>query len=195
GEGEGAAGGVPSALMCRKRFTSAARATASMFWVARVWRASKVTPRLRCSRMMPTRCTTALQPSTEAGSVSGFSTSPGTRSIDSKPWRSRSEPWRTSARTRKPWATRARMTCFPTKPVPPVTKMRCIEAKPSTYDKGMRLIALLLGLLLGVGLVGRALAQTAAPELSGLDDAARDATAAGDVPGAVIVVGQGDRVL
>jgi hypothetical protein len=76
---------APSALMWRKRFTSAARATARMFWVARVWRASKVTPRLRCSRMIPTRCTTALQPSTEAGSASGLSTSPGTRSIDSKP--------------------------------------------------------------------------------------------------------------
>jgi uncharacterized protein YbbC (DUF1343 family) len=59
----------------------------------------------------------------------------------------------------------------------------------------VRLVALLLGLLLGVGLVGRALAQTTTPELSGLDDAARDSTAAGDVPGAVIVVGQGDRVL
>jgi uncharacterized protein YbbC (DUF1343 family)/CubicO group peptidase (beta-lactamase class C family) len=32
-------------------------------------------------------------------------------------------------------------------------------------------------------------------DLSALDDAARDATAAGDVPGAMIVVGQGDRIL
>jgi uncharacterized protein YbbC (DUF1343 family)/CubicO group peptidase (beta-lactamase class C family) len=65
----------------------------------------------------------------------------------------------------------------------------------------MRVVALLLGLLLGavgvelVGLAGRALAQTPAPDLDGLDDAARDATAAGDVPGAMILVGQGDRVV
>ena len=59
-------------------------------------------------------------------------------------------------------------------------------------------MALLLGVLLGVlGIwVARAGAQTPPiPDLSGLDDATRDSVAAGDVPGAVLLVGQGDRVV
>ena len=59
-------------------------------------------------------------------------------------------------------------------------------------------MALLLGVLLGVlGIwVVRAAAQTPpVPDLSGLDDATRDSVAAGDVPGAVVLVGQGDRVV
>jgi uncharacterized protein YbbC (DUF1343 family)/CubicO group peptidase (beta-lactamase class C family) len=63
----------------------------------------------------------------------------------------------------------------------------------------MRLVATLLGLLLlGVwiaGLPALARAQQPAPDLSDLDAAAQDSTAAGDVPGAMIMVGQGDRVL
>ena len=57
------------------------------------------------------------------------------------------------------------------------------------------LVVLLGGLALAAaGPPGLARAQ-AAPDLSALDEAARDAFNAGDVPGAVIVVGQGDRVL
>ena len=62
----------------------------------------------------------------------------------------------------------------------------------------MRLVALLLGVLLGVlGIwVVRAGAQIPpVPDLSGLDDATRDSVAAGDVPGATLLVGQGDRVV
>jgi uncharacterized protein YbbC (DUF1343 family)/CubicO group peptidase (beta-lactamase class C family) len=62
----------------------------------------------------------------------------------------------------------------------------------------MRLVALLLGVLLGVlgTWVLRAGAQAPpAPDLSALDDAARDSVAAGDVPGAMLLVGQGDRVV
>jgi uncharacterized protein YbbC (DUF1343 family)/CubicO group peptidase (beta-lactamase class C family) len=56
--------------------------------------------------------------------------------------------------------------------------------------------AVLLGSLLLAALAtpGPARAQ-APPDLSALDDAARDAFNAGELPGAVIVVGQGDRVL
>ena len=64
----------------------------------------------------------------------------------------------------------------------------------------MRASLAVLALLLGCAALaaawtpGPARAQ-AAPDLSGLDDAARDAFNAGEVPGAVILVGQGDRVL
>ena len=62
----------------------------------------------------------------------------------------------------------------------------------------MRLGAALIGLL--VGLLGIWLARPATlhaqplPDLSALEDAARDAIAAGEVPGAMILVGQGDRI-
>ena len=59
-------------------------------------------------------------------------------------------------------------------------------------------MALLLGVLLGVlGIwVVRAGAQAPpVPDLSGLDDAVRDSVAAGDVPGAMLLVGQGDRAV
>ena len=66
----------------------------------------------------------AAEPSTEGGSPSGSSTSPGTRSMDSKPFSTASEPGLTRHRTRKPCARRARTTACPTKPVAPVTKTR-----------------------------------------------------------------------
>ena len=65
-------------------------------------------------------------PSAQAASPSGCRTSPGTRSMDSNPRRSLSEPGRTRQRTRKPRLASARTTFLPTKPVPPVTKMRCM---------------------------------------------------------------------
>ena len=64
----------------------------------------------------------------------------------------------------------------------------------------MRAIVAVLAVLLGslaltaVLPSGPATAQ-GAPDLSALDDAARDAFNAGEMPGAVILVGQGDRVL
>src|SRR5262249_43941820 len=55
-----------------------------MLAVACVWRRSKLTRVARCSRMIPTRWIMPAQPSTAAGRASGSSTSPGTRSMDSK---------------------------------------------------------------------------------------------------------------
>ena len=64
----------------------------------------------------------------------------------------------------------------------------------------MRLGAALLGLLLG--LLGVWLARPSSvahaqlgPDLSALDDAASDTIAAGELPGAMILVGQGDRIV
>jgi CubicO group peptidase (beta-lactamase class C family) len=62
----------------------------------------------------------------------------------------------------------------------------------------MRLVAALalLGMLAAGTAPPPAIAQAPpAPDLTALDDAARDATAAGEVPGAMIVVGQGARIL
>src|SRR5262245_21935034 len=189
-----------------KRFTLASRATPSMFAVDCVCSRSKVTPAARRSRMIPTRWIMAEQPSTEAGSASGSRTSPGTRSMDSKPLSAVSEPGRTRHRTRKPWANSARTTACPTKPVAPVTKIRCMRgdrsmqardfpggpARRPRYDGSMlwRAAAFLAALLLLP-----ALAAADSLDWSDLDRAALDAVAAGDAPGAVILVGQGDRIL
>jgi uncharacterized protein YbbC (DUF1343 family)/CubicO group peptidase (beta-lactamase class C family) len=57
------------------------------------------------------------------------------------------------------------------------------------------LVVLLGGLALAAAWPPSLAGAQAAPDLSALDDAARDAFNAGEVPGAVILVGQGDRVL
>ncbi len=57
------------------------------------------------------------------------------------------------------------------------------------------LVVLLGGLALAAAWPPSLAGAQAAPDLSALDDAARDAFDAGEVPGAVILVGQGDRVL
>src|SRR3990170_2155705 len=112
--------------MWMKRGTSAASAAFTMLAVATEWSRSKVTPRPGRSRMIPTRWISASHPSIEASRPFGVSTSPGTRSIPSNPLRSASEPGRTRQRTVKPWAWSAWITALPTKPVPPVTKTRCM---------------------------------------------------------------------
>ena len=135
--------------------------------------------------------------------------------MDSKPLRSCSEPGRTRQRTRKPCARSARIDGLPTKPVPPVTKMRCVMRANRSTDKaprisrrgaaslvswGMRVSwrpAVLLGGLLLIA--ARRSAGSHAPrrrlDLSALDDAVRDALPAGEIPGAVSWCGQGDRML
>jgi CubicO group peptidase (beta-lactamase class C family) len=57
------------------------------------------------------------------------------------------------------------------------------------------LVVLLGGLALAAAWPPSPARAQEAPDLSALDDAARDAFNAGEVPGAVILVGQGDRVL
>src|SRR3990167_2600169 len=197
--------------MWRKRVTPACFATASMLAVAWVWRRSKVAPWRRCSRMIPTRWTIAAQPSTDPARASGSSTSPGTRSMASNPRRSASDPGRTRQRTRKLWARRARITDLPTKPVPPVTKirfiMRRIVARPqpkffrgcgawSRYHGRMPRHSMRLALaLLCLAVAAPAAALGGALEWTALGEAVRDAVSAGDLPGAVVLVGQDDRVL
>ena len=178
---------------------------------------SKVTPRARCSRMMPTRWMTAAQPSTAALERLGRSTSPGERSMASKPLRSRfgaaadqaahgpgsprrgargsrtcrRSPCRRSRRCAASARNRSMdQSAGASAPACSVSWGPCARSWPS----GRRSSAALLSWP-WPALAGAARAARAAPDLSALDDAARDAFNAGEVPGAVILVGQGDRVL
>ncbi len=158
----------------------------------------------------------AAHPSAEAASPSGRSTSPGTLSIDSKPRSWPSEPGLTRQRTRKPWFASARTTCLPTKPVAPVTNtrgmaVRIVAQRITASSEGAVCIMYACS-----GARSRcsswrsaspgfppsptpspaaADAWTPPPLWPEVDSAARDAVAAGEVPGAVILVGRGDRVL
>src|SRR3972149_2648835 len=194
-----------------------ASAAFTMLAVATEWSRSKVTPRPGRSRMIPTRWISASHPSIEASRPFGVSTSPGTRSIPSNPLRSASEPGRTRQRTVKPWAWSAWITALPTKPVPPVTKTRCIagrslrdptttpeggqrappfflsRSRPDRYHRAMSRHAMAVGFALC--LVAAAPVRGHEPDLRGVAAAARAALSAGEVPGAVVLVGQGERVL
>ncbi len=58
----------------------------------------------------------------------------------------------------------------------------------------MRVFLRVCAVLLALALLPT-LAPAQSPDFSGVDDAARDAVASGEIPGAVILVGQGDRIL
>ncbi len=57
------------------------------------------------------------------------------------------------------------------------------------------MIRVLVGLALALGLGSTAPAWGRAPDLSAVDEAVRAAVSAGDIPGAVVILGQGERIL
>src|SRR5688572_28449405 len=153
--------------------------------------------------MMPTRWMTVSQPAISASStLTGDRTSPSTRSIASNPCRSGSEPRRTRQRTTWPSARTAWIRDRATKPVAPVTNTRCIAgivSRPSRLDAKIERVrskySIRRGLLAALVLLLPPVAHAQPHDFTAVDDAVQTITAAGDVPGAVVLIGRRDEIL